>query len=107
MFGIGGGELIFIIFIALMLFGSDKIPVIARNLGKGMAQLKNATNEIKSEIQKSAEANGLDTSMKELTQSFTKEVEEVKGSLDTNLTSPMETMKQDIDELTGPIKRQM
>lgn len=45
--------------------------------------------------------------MKELTQSFTKEVEEVKGSLDTNLTSPMETMKQDIDELTGPIKRQM
>ena len=51
MFGIGGGELIFIIFIALMLFGSDKIPDIARAMGKGMAQLKNATNEIKSEIQ--------------------------------------------------------
>ena len=30
-----------------MLFGSDKIPDIARALGKGMAQLKNATNEIK------------------------------------------------------------
>ena len=46
MFGIGGGELVFIIFIALMLFGADKIPEIARSLGKGMAQLKNATNEI-------------------------------------------------------------
>ena len=34
MFGIGGGELVFIIFIALMLFGSDKIPGIARTLGK-------------------------------------------------------------------------
>lgn len=107
MFGIGGGELIFIIFIALMLFGTDKIPLIARNLGKGMAQLKNATNEIKSEIKKSAEANGLDTSISELTSTFTKEVDSVKDSLDTNLTNPVDTMKQDIEDAVGPIKRQM
>jgi TatA/E family protein of Tat protein translocase len=60
MFGIGGFELIFIIFVALMLFGSDKIPDIARTLGKTMKQIKYATNDIKAEIQKSAEANGLD-----------------------------------------------
>jgi sec-independent protein translocase protein TatA len=107
MFGIGGGELIFIIFIALMLFGTDKIPLIARNLGKGMAQLKNATNEIKSEIKKSAEANGLDTSFKDLTSSFNEEIESVKGSLDTNLSNPIDKMKQDIEDATGPIKRQM
>lgn len=107
MFGIGGGELIFIIFIALMLFGTDKIPVIARNLGKGMAQLKNATNEIKSEIKKSAEANGLDNSINELTSTFTREVDSVKGSLDTNLSNPIDTMKEDLDDLTGSIKRQM
>ena len=81
MFGIGGGELIFIIFIALMLFGSDKIPDIARTMGKAMSQLKNATNEIKSEIQKGVEANGIDTSMKELTSSFTDEVEKVKSKV--------------------------
>lgn len=107
MFGIGGGELIFIIFIALMLFGTDKIPLIARNLGKGMAQLKNATNEIKSEIKKSAEANGLDTSFKDLTSSFNEEIDSVKGSLDTNLSNPIDKMKQDIEDATGPIKRQM
>ncbi len=107
MFGIGGGELIFIIFIALMLFGTDKIPLIARNLGKGMAQLKNATNEIKSEIKKSAEANGLDTSFKDLTSSFNEEIESVKGSLDSNLSNPIDKMKQDIEDATGPIKRQM
>ena len=61
MFGIGGGELILIVFVVLMLFGSDKIPDIARTMGKAMAQLKNATNDIKSEIQKGAEANGLDS----------------------------------------------
>jgi sec-independent protein translocase protein TatA len=111
MFGIGGGELIFIIFIALMLFGSDKIPVIARNLGKGMAQLKNATNEIKSEINKSAEANGVDSSFKDLTNVFNSEVESVKGSLNTNISNPLDQIKEEvntsIDDLTGPIKRQM
>ena len=52
MFGIGGGELLFIIFIALMLFGSDKIPDVARTMGKAMAQFKNATNEIKSAVKR-------------------------------------------------------
>ncbi len=111
MFGIGGGELFFILIIALMLFGSDKIPMIARNLGKGMAQLKNATNEIKSEITKSAEANGIDTSMKELTTVFNSEVETVKKSLDANIPNPIDKIKEDIttniDDLTGPIKRQL
>jgi sec-independent protein translocase protein TatA len=105
MFGIGGGELIFIIFIALMLFGSDKIPELARTIGKGMAQLKNATNEIKSEIQKGAEANGIDTSMKELTSTFTDEVEKVKSNLNSNILPEVSEVKDDLDSLTGPIKR--
>ncbi|WP_396139572.1 twin-arginine translocase TatA/TatE family subunit [Flavobacterium sp.] len=107
MFGIGGGELILIIFIALMLFGSDKIPEIARAMGKGMAQLKNATNEIKSEIQKGAEANGIDTSMKELTSTFSDEVEKVKSNLDSNMLTEVTKVKEDIENLTGPIKRQL
>ena len=107
MFGIGGGELIFIIFIALMLFGSEKIPDIARTMGKAMAQLKNATNEIKSEIQKGAEANGIDTTMKELTSSFTDEVEKVKSNLDSNILPEVTKAKENIDDLTGPIKRQL
>ena len=106
MFGIGGGELIFIIFIALMLFGTDKIPLIARNLGKGMAQLKNATNEIKSEISKSAEANEIDTTIKDLTSNFSSEVANIKGSLSDNLSNPIDKMKEDLEDLSGPIKRQ-
>jgi sec-independent protein translocase protein TatA len=87
MFGIGGGELLFIIFIALMLFGSDKIPDVARTMGKAMAQFKNATNEIKSEIQKGADANGIDTSMKQLTSTFTEEVEKVKSNIELSMCS--------------------
>ena len=105
MFGIGGGELIFIIFIALMLFGSEKIPDIARTMGKAMAQLKNATNEIKSEIQKGVEANGLDKSMNELTSTFSDEVEKVKSNIDTKVLPQVTKATEDIEDLTGPIKR--
>jgi len=107
MFGIGGGELIFIIFIALMLFGSEKIPDVARTMGKAMAQFKNATDEIKSEIQKGVESQGIDTSMKELTSTFTDEVEKVKSGLDTNILPEVTKAKEDLEDLTGPIKRQL
>ena len=114
MFGIGGSEFIFIIFVILMLFGSDKIPEIARTLGKTMRQLKHATNDIKSEIQKSAEANGIDTNS--LTGGISEEIQKVKQdfsqmvqpNLDTNLTinTEIEQAKEDIEQITGPIKRQ-
>lgn len=96
MFGIGGGEIFFIILVALMLFGSDKIPDIARTLGKGMAQLKNATNDIKNEIQKSAEANGLNdlNPMNQL-------------DMTSDITKEIDKAKEEIEDMTGPIKRQM
>ena len=96
MFGIGGGEIFFIILVALMLFGSDKIPDIARTLGKGMAQLKNATNDIKNEIQKSAEANGLNdlNPMNQL-------------DMTSDITKEIDKAKQEIEDMTGPIKRQL
>ena len=106
MFGIGGGELIFIIFIALMLFGSDKIPEIARTMGKIMAQLKNATNDIKSEIQKSADVQEINNSVKELTSTFTDEVDKVKSNVSENILPDVTKAAEDLDSLTGPIKRQ-
>lgn len=106
MFGIGGGELIFIMFIILMLFGSDKIPEVARTMGKMMAQLKNATNDLKSEIQKGADANGLDVNtLTDITGSISSEISKAKDNIlnETNATS--EKIKSEIDEIEGPIKR--
>ncbi len=115
MFGIGGGEFILIILVVLMLFGSDKIPEIARTLGKMFRQLKHATDDIKNEIQKSAEANGLDTNS--LTGGISEEIQKVKqdftatvNPLSQNSTSSVikevEKAKEDIEQITGPIKRQ-
>ena len=52
MFNIGGSELFFILFIVLMLFGSKKIPEIARGLGKGLREMKDAANGIEKELAK-------------------------------------------------------
>ena len=106
MFGIGGGELIFIVFIALMIFGSDKIPDIAKGMAKGMAQLKDATNEIKSEIQKGVEDNGLDSSLKELTSTFNKEVEKLKSNIDSPVLPEVTKSTENREDETGPIKRE-
>jgi sec-independent protein translocase protein TatA len=47
---IGGPEMIVIIFVALLLFGGEKLPQIARGLGKGIRDFKDASEGVKREI---------------------------------------------------------
>lgn len=47
---IGGPEMILIIFVALLLFGGEKLPQIARGLGKGIRDFKDASEGVKREI---------------------------------------------------------
>jgi len=47
----GGLEFGFLLFIAFLLFGPKKLPEIARTLGKGMAELRRASNELKSSLE--------------------------------------------------------
>ena len=46
----GGSEILLILLAILVLFGADKIPGFARNLGKGISEIKKASDEIKEEI---------------------------------------------------------
>ncbi|NCC72215.1 MAG: twin-arginine translocase TatA/TatE family subunit [Sphingobacteriia bacterium] len=49
-FNISGGELFIIVLVIFLIFGPDKIPEIARILGRGISEIKRATNDIRSEI---------------------------------------------------------
>lgn len=85
---ISGAEIGFIIFVLVMVFGADKIPEIAKGLGKGMRSIKNATNDIKSEVLRSSEKQGIDA----------------KGMSD-NVKKELDRVKEDIEEITGSVKR--
>ena len=57
-FSLGGPEIFVIIFAILLLFGAKKIPELARGLGKGIREFKDATKEIKDEIEEGIRAIG-------------------------------------------------
>jgi len=48
---IGGPELALIMFVGLLLFGGDKLPELARGLGKGIRDFKDASNGVKREME--------------------------------------------------------
>lgn len=56
---LGFPEMIFIFFLALIIFGPKKLPEIGRQIGKALNEFKRASNEFKSQIE--AEINNLDT----------------------------------------------
>lgn len=47
-----GMDWIIVLFIVLLLFGGKKLPELARGLGKGIREFKDASNGVKSEIEK-------------------------------------------------------
>jgi len=51
---LGGGEIFVIMLFVLLFFGSKGIPQVARGLGKGMREFKDAMNGIEREIQQEA-----------------------------------------------------
>lgn len=50
----GGWEWIIIILVVLIFFGAKKIPELARGLGRGIREFKDATKEIKKDIDESS-----------------------------------------------------
>jgi sec-independent protein translocase protein TatA len=84
LFNIGGSELFLIVLVVIMFFGADKIPELARGLGKGIRTVRNATNDIKREITESAETNDDLKEVKETFEEGKKKLSEIAGSIKRN-----------------------
>ena len=89
-FFIGGTEIVFILFIVVLVFGADKLPEIARGLGKGMRTLRDATNDIKHEVTKSANENNI-----------------IDTEAAKDIQEEINKVKDDLGDFTGSIKRNM
>ncbi|MCX6170688.1 MAG: twin-arginine translocase TatA/TatE family subunit [Ignavibacteriales bacterium] len=47
---LGAGEILLIVLVVLILFGSKKIPELAQGIGKGMREFKKALNDVQEDI---------------------------------------------------------
>ena len=73
----GGGEIMLIMVVVLLLFGGKKLPELARGLGKGIREFKDASEGVKREIHRNI--NSVDI------------VDDVKSTFNTDTTTPAQT----------------
>ena len=73
-FNISGGEILIIIIVIYLVFGPKKIPEFARMLGKGINEMRRATNDIRSEI--------------------TREANKVKSDIGIDIDDPLKTERK-------------
>ncbi len=108
---IGTGEVIFILMVVLMLFGAKSIPSLAKNLGRGMREIKTATDEIKRDIQNSALEMRKDINIENPLKDVKKMIEEPiddqpkdfkKDNPDTTLEPPVDSTPRMSDVATPP-----
>lgn len=83
---IAGTEILLILVFVLIFFGANSIPGIAKTMGRAIYQIKNASDDLKSEIKKSTGDLKKDLNLKELI----KETEE-------DIKLPMDQMMTDIE----------
>jgi Sec-independent protein translocase protein TatA len=83
---VAGSEVIVIVLVVLLFFGSKSVPGIAKTLGKALYQVRNASNELQQEIRKSGQEMKADLNL----DAILKETEE-------SLVAPLDQMTTDLD----------
>ncbi len=83
---VAGSEVIVIVLVVLLFFGSKSVPGIAKTLGQALYQVRNASNELQQEIRKSGQEMKSDLNL----EGILKETEET-------LVAPLDQMTTDID----------
>lgn len=85
---ISTGEVIIILVFVLMFFGSKGVPGIARSVGKGLRQLRDATDDIKRDIRHSVE---------DIEKDVKKNMDDV--NIKKNITDTQEAIQKNIDDI--------
>lgn len=96
---ISGSEIIFVFFVVLLLFGADKIPEIARGLGKGMREFRKVTGEIKKEFD--ANTSDFKSDLNDLKKDVDQTKDDLAGGMrsyikDTGIAEDLDDIKKDL-----------
>jgi sec-independent protein translocase protein TatA len=89
-----GQEIVIIIIVALLLFGADKLPEIARGIGKGMRDFRKATDDIKREFEES-------------TSEIRKDFQEVTNTISGEVRDISNNIQKDVDDITNNLQQEV
>jgi len=90
---LGGGEVFIVVLVIIMFFGSDKLPGIAKGLGKGLRELNDAKAQIQHEISKNTDG---------LSEEIRKHTSEIRSEID----KAGEGMKRQMNDVNKVITEQ-
>ena len=90
---LGGGEIFIVIIMIVMFFGSDKLPGIAKGLGKGLREINDAKNQIQAEISKG-------------TDGFKEELQKHTSEIQSEITKAGEGMKKQLEDSGSVVKEE-
>jgi sec-independent protein translocase protein TatA len=90
---LGGGEVFVVILVALMFFGSDKLPEIAKGLGKGLREINDAKQQIQEEISKNT--GGLKEEIEKHTSQIQSEIDNAGGGIRKRLDDMNNSLKDE------------
>lgn len=99
--GMGGSEIMLIMVVILLLFGGKKLPELARGLGKGIRDFKDASEGVKREIHRNINSSGIMDDVKDI-------VSDVNDNSryhpsENSYVDQYDTPKSDADLSAGPI----
>jgi TatA/E family protein of Tat protein translocase len=90
-FDVSGGELLFIVLVVFLVFGPQKMPEIARKLGRAMNQVKKASNDLSREFREEtsgirSEILSAQNKVKEEVDSATQEINKTRARVVSSLS---------------------
>jgi sec-independent protein translocase protein TatA len=88
---LGGGEVFIIAIVILLFFGSDKLPEIAKGLGKGLREINDAKTHIQNEITKS-------------TDGFSQEIKTHTSQIQSEIDKATQSVKRQADDVSRSLK---
>jgi sec-independent protein translocase protein TatA len=107
-----GPEIFVIIIVALLLFGADKLPEIAKTVGKGMRDFRKATDEIRREIETSTSdfrkdltdvSESIKTDVSNYTEKINREANDVAQSINSDVNNIASEAKKNMDDMASTV----
>jgi sec-independent protein translocase protein TatA len=96
----GFGEIIFLFFIALVIFGPKRLPELGKTVGKGLREFKKASDELKSNWEQ--HTREMDNPVNDLKQTFSEIKSDVASA--ATIDNPVSDLKETFSEIKAEVE---